>query len=512
MKIMENDNGKKTTTLACDYLVVGAGTSGMSFIDTLLSEDKTAQIILVDKNSKPGGHWTTSYSFVRMHQPSCNYGVNSLQLGKSRDCWGNELFNIEDRATGSEIIEYYAKVHDSFEATGRVRSFFLSNYLKEEDAVIARAKTVHSFQTNSGEVFSVQCKKLVNIHSRVIVPSMRKPSSFFPVHNDVNVIPINDLPAAKESGKFTNYVVLGAGKSGIDAVLELLRRDVDQSCIKWVISRDFWFLLRDGMYANNAALENTDRLFLPLLEESTTSMKQVFLAMEKEGIWGRLDPNGPFPPVFKGSAIDISELNLMRSIQDVVRMGRVQRILCDGAMIFKNKYGKEVQIKLSSPNDSTVFVDCMANSDGENFGYMVSKEFEIFQDGKINLGPMLALLNPSLSAAIIAYIEANLKDDDLLKNSCCSFGKVKEGSEHYANFWNHLRHQMKTMEALVKEHPPAMQFLFSSRTNLDAPMHHGGLLKTLWFVFGPAQISNKSKKIVESIESGKFSDLEINGF
>jgi len=51
----------------------------MAFIDTLVS-DKQARVVLVDRNHQPGGHWTTAYPFVRLHQPSALYGVDSLNL------------------------------------------------------------------------------------------------------------------------------------------------------------------------------------------------------------------------------------------------------------------------------------------------------------------------------------------------------------------------------------------------------------------------------------------------
>src|SRR5258708_7150613 len=68
-------------SLEADYLVVGAGAMGMAFIDTLVSETP-ASVVLVDRNHQPGGHWTTAYPFVRLHQPSAFYGVNSLSLGR----------------------------------------------------------------------------------------------------------------------------------------------------------------------------------------------------------------------------------------------------------------------------------------------------------------------------------------------------------------------------------------------------------------------------------------------
>ena len=69
--------------LETDYLVVGAGASGMAFTDTLLAEPD-ADVVLVDRRHQPGGHWLDAYPFVRLHQPSAYYGVNSMTLGNDR--------------------------------------------------------------------------------------------------------------------------------------------------------------------------------------------------------------------------------------------------------------------------------------------------------------------------------------------------------------------------------------------------------------------------------------------
>ncbi|MEQ1493083.1 MAG: NAD(P)-binding protein, partial [Terricaulis sp.] len=69
--------------IEADYLIVGAGAVGMAFADTLLTET-TATIALVDRHHRPGGHWNDAYPFVRLHQPSATYGVNSRELGSGR--------------------------------------------------------------------------------------------------------------------------------------------------------------------------------------------------------------------------------------------------------------------------------------------------------------------------------------------------------------------------------------------------------------------------------------------
>jgi hypothetical protein len=46
-------------------------------------------------------------------------------------------------------------------------------------------------------------------------------------------------------------VVIGAGKTGSDAITYLLRNGgVDQSAITWIISRDVWYIIRDGLWGS----------------------------------------------------------------------------------------------------------------------------------------------------------------------------------------------------------------------------------------------------------------------
>jgi len=66
--------------LETDYLIVGAGASGMAFADIILAETDHTMII-VDRFQKPGGHWNLAYPFVKLHQPSAYYGVSSTALG-----------------------------------------------------------------------------------------------------------------------------------------------------------------------------------------------------------------------------------------------------------------------------------------------------------------------------------------------------------------------------------------------------------------------------------------------
>ena len=69
--------------LETDYLVVGAGALGMAFVDSLV-DHSDADVVMVERRHRPGGHWLDSYPFVQLHQPSRFYGVDSTPLGEDR--------------------------------------------------------------------------------------------------------------------------------------------------------------------------------------------------------------------------------------------------------------------------------------------------------------------------------------------------------------------------------------------------------------------------------------------
>ena len=116
-------------TIEVDYLVVGAGATAMAFVDTLVSET-AASVVVVDRNRRPGGHWTTAYPFVRLHQPSAYYGVNSRPLGNDTiDSTGlNKGFY--ELAAGADVCAYFdAVMEQQLEPTGRVAYFPMTEYL-----------------------------------------------------------------------------------------------------------------------------------------------------------------------------------------------------------------------------------------------------------------------------------------------------------------------------------------------------------------------------------------------
>jgi len=47
----------------------------MAFADALVTE-LDADVVMVDRRHRPGGHWNDAHPFVRLDQPSAFYGVN----------------------------------------------------------------------------------------------------------------------------------------------------------------------------------------------------------------------------------------------------------------------------------------------------------------------------------------------------------------------------------------------------------------------------------------------------
>jgi hypothetical protein len=377
-------------SLETDYLVVGCGAAGMAFADSLLDASR-AEIVMVDRRHAPGGHWLDAYPFVRLHQPSSFYGVNSLPLGSETiDRHGpNEGFY--ERAGAAEICGYYDRaMRERLLPSGRVRYFPMSRYLGEHRFV----------STVSGEDVEVKIrKKFVDAtYLEGRVPASSAPP--FEVAPGAHCVPVGALADVRETP--AGYVVVGAGKTALDACTWLLDGGVAPSDIRWIKPREGWFINR--RYAQGGELVGTLFEGISLQLEAAakaTSMGDLFARLEATQQLFRVDP-GVEPTMFRGATISVAEIEQLRFIEGVVRLGKVRRIephriVLDGGTI------------PTSPGH--LHVHCAAE------GLPPAPETPIFTAGRITLQSIRIGLLP-FAAALIAHVEAT-RDDLETQNRLC---------------------------------------------------------------------------------------------
>lgn len=363
-------------TLETDFLVVGAGAMGLAFTDEILSADTAARVVMVDRRAGPGGHWNDAYDFVRLHQPAAYYGVNSARLGSGR---------ADDLASKPEILAYFQRVVARWVGTGRLR--FLPQCEMGEDGVVRSLV--------GDETWRIEAARAVvdGTFSQVQVPATHGPA--YAVSPDASLVPVGGL--WRLPARHPQYVVIGAGKTGFDAILYLLERGVDAGRITWIVSRDSWLYARAGLHPKVAGTATLSHL--RIVTESRYP-DEAFARMERDGWWLRVD-EARTPTMFRCATVSRDELHGLRRIDDVVRMGRVQRVEPDRLVLD----GGELPVKAGA-----LFVDCTAD------GLARRAPVPVFAGRRITLQPLF-FCQQVASAAAIAALLRRLPDDDALRNS-----------------------------------------------------------------------------------------------
>jgi hypothetical protein len=215
-----------------DYLVVGAGATGLAFLDTLVRE-ADVEVTVIERREAAGGHWLDAYPFVRLHTPSAYYGVDSLALGDDRIDDVGENAGYYERATGGEVLEHFGEAAARLTRTDQVR--ILTGH--EHVGHGSDGQQVRDLDTDAVQEVAVRRKVVDARYLEASVPATHTPP--FAISSRARVVPINDLPAAARST--SSFTVLGAGKTAVDACTWLLDNDVEADRIRWVRPRDACF-------------------------------------------------------------------------------------------------------------------------------------------------------------------------------------------------------------------------------------------------------------------------------
>jgi hypothetical protein len=350
-----------------------------------------ATVVMVDRHHRPGGHWNDAYPYVRLHQPSAFYGVNSKALGsdvKDRTGWNAGLYEL---ASGAEVCAYFDQVMQrQFLPSGRVQYFPSCEHLGDGRFV----------SVPSGREFSVDARKTVDAtYMKVSVPSVRGP--LYQVAPGVRCVPLNDLP--REPRPESGYVVVGAGKTGIDACLWLLEQRVEPDDITWIMPRDSWLLDRANIQPGEF-LDRTLQGFSSQMEAivGADSIHGLFEAVHDRGQLLRLDER-VWPTMYRCATVTRAELEQLRRIRNVVRLGRIKRVEPDSIVLEQGTHRSD-PVKL--------YVDCSAD------GLARRPAVPVFQGDRITL-QSLRTCQQVFSAALIGHVEATYSSE-AEKNELCT--------------------------------------------------------------------------------------------
>jgi hypothetical protein len=366
------------STLETDYLVVGAGAAGMAFTDTLIATSD-ADVVIVDQRHAPGGHWNEAYPFVRLHQPSAFYGVGSRTLGHDQIDRHGLNQGYYEQASAAEISDYYDRVmRDTLLPSGRVRFFPMCRYSGPPHRFVSML---------TGETHEVKVrKKLVDAcYLETLVPSSSPPP--FEVAPGVRCVPVDQLVRAERP---EGYVIVGAGKTAMDACGWLLHNGVAPSRITWVKPREAWLQNRTYLQGGELLGDFFEGLARQMeAAEQASSVDDLFARLEAAEQFMRVD-RGVTPTMYRGPTLSTREVLQLRRIEQVVRLGKVRRIESDRIVL---EHGSVP----TSPEH--LHVHCAS------IGLNPAPAIPIFAQDRITLQSIRIGLMP-FNSAVTAYVEA----------------------------------------------------------------------------------------------------------
>jgi hypothetical protein len=395
-----------------DYLVIGAGAMGMAFADAVV-DHADVHVTLVDRRHAPGGHWLDAYPFVQLHQASVFYGVASTRLGDGRLQVDGPEAGLQERARQPQILSYYDDVLRRLVASGRVTFLSGSDYVPDGAAHLVRSRL-------TGATTEVRVRRRVvdATYLAPTVPATTPPP--FPVADDVTVLPINALATLADAP--SEFVVVGSGKTATDGIVFLLGQGVPPERIVWVRPRDPWMLDRAVVQPDPVVAFG---LAAATMEAAATaeSLDDLFLRLEAAGVLLRVDRDVT-PTMAKTPTLARWEVDLLRTIERVVRLGHVERA-GGGELVLERG-----RVPLAP---GAVVVHCAAS------GLQYPPEVPIWGEDRIRIQTSRAGF-PCFNAALIGYVEAT-RDDDVERNRCCPPNTLPDSRASWA------RMQVRSSEA-----------------------------------------------------------------
>jgi hypothetical protein len=214
------------------------------------------------------------------------------------------------------------------EADGTIRSLLS----RERRQITVRTKTVDAaYLTN----------QIPQTHTRK-----------FNVAAAVTCVPPNDLP--RLAARYQSFTMLGAGKTGVDTCCWLLAHGAPADSIRWIVPRDSWFVNRATTQPGPEFFAQVFGSAAALREALSVATSAVEFAhqVEASGAWLRLDPQVE-PSLFHAATVSEGELQELKRIADIVRLGRVVSVESERILLERGQV---------SARPDTLYVDCTASA------------------------------------------------------------------------------------------------------------------------------------------------------
>ncbi len=387
-----------------DYLVVGAGAMGMAFTDALV-DHADVHVTLVDRRHMAGGHWLDAYPFVQLHQASLFYGVASTVLGSGAIQQSGPEAGLQERARQPEICAYYDDIlRRRFIGSGRVTFLGGCDYHTDGSSHLVTSRV-------SGETVEVDVRRRVvdATYLSPTIPATTPPP--FGVADDARVVAINELATLSEGP--SRYVIVGAGKTATDGIVWLLANGVQPDRIIWVRPREPWMLDRavvqpDPVVALGLAADTM------AAATDAESLDDLFLRLEAADVMLRIDTD-VLPTMAKTPTLGAWELDLLRTVEHVVRLGHIQHVT-RSEIVFD-----EGSLPLAP---GSLVVHCAAS------GLQYPPLVPVWGPDKIRLQTIRAGF-PCFCAALAGYVEAT-RDDDRERNRLCPPNTLSDSTASWA--------------------------------------------------------------------------------
>jgi hypothetical protein len=190
----------------------------------------------------------------------------------------------------------------------------------------------------------------------------------------------------------------------MDTVIWLLEQGAAPEAISWVRPRDPGLLNRGNLQRSFDFFTCTFGAFASEMEAArdATSIQDLFARLEAVKSLMRID-TAVTPTMFRCAIVSEAELEQLRRISNVIRLGHVTAISPDEIVL-------EHGTVPTSPD--TIHIHCSAD------GIPWREPEPIFQHGRILL-QYVRRCSPTFSGAFIAHLEATLSDD-AEKNALCT--------------------------------------------------------------------------------------------